>query len=408
MKVAAAVYTLASVVVLALMVMRPAVNIASPAPEAANTPTPEAVASETMPVTMPSVAPTADAALPGAQPAPAIAPVPMAEPAPAAVAPVPLAQPAPAVVAPAPLTEPLPAVVAPAPLAQPVAPPMMPPPPQAVPMPAAPPAPVPTPSEPNALEEKKNDVTPPAATKPAPDANATPDYAREQRLASEISDTIMEGEVISLNDGAQNFMGILTSAEQPRGAVIILHGRGYHPDWEDVAHPLRVGLVAKGWTTLSLQMPVLEKEAKYYDYVPLFANADKRINAGVAFLKQQGITKIVLAAHSCGAHMAMNWVDTTGGRDLAAYVGLGMGATDYEQELLHPFPLDKLSVPVLDIYGEKDFPQVLSLAPERQALMQKAGNTHSKQMVLPDADHYYKDKGDALTAVVANWLNSLP
>lgn len=335
MKVAPAVYTLASVVVIALMVMRPAVNIASPAQEAANTPAPEAAASEPMPVTMPTIAPTADTTLPSTVPAPTVAPAPIGEPTPAVTA-------------------------------------------------------------------------PPAANKPAPDANATPDYAREQRLASEISDTIMDGEVVSLNDGTQNFMGILTSAEQPRGAVIILHGRGYHPDWEDVAHPLRIGLAAKGWTTLSLQMPVLEKEAKYYDYVPLFANADKRINAGLALLKQQGITKIVLAAHSCGAHMAMNWVETTGGGDLAAYVGLGMGATDYQQELLHPFPLDKLSVPVLDVYGEKDFPQVLSLAPERQALMQKAGNTHSKQMVLPDADHYYKDKGDALTAVVANWLNSLP
>lgn len=335
MKVAAAVYTLASVVVLALMVMRPPVNIASTTQEAANTPTPEAAASTAMPVTMPAVAPTADTAVTSTPPAPAVTPSPMTEPAPA------------------------------------VAP-------------------------------------PPPANKPAPDANATPDYAREQRLASEISDTIMDGEIISLNDGAQNFMGILTSAEQPRGAVIILHGRGYHPDWEDVAHPLRIGLATKGWTTLSLQMPVLEKEAKYYDYVPLFANADKRINAGIALLKQQGITNIVLAAHSCGAHMAMNWVETTGGKDIAAYVGLGMGATDYQQELLHPFPLDKLTVPVLDVYGEKDFPQVLSLAPERQALMQKAGNTHSKQMVLPDADHYYKDKGDALTAVVANWLNSLP
>ncbi len=346
MKVAAAVYTLASVVVLTLMVMRPPVNIASPVQEAANAP---AAADVAMPVTMPAVAPTADTALTSTPPAPA----PMVEPAPAAA------------------IAPLPA---------------------AAPMPAAPTAPVPAPN----------------ANKPTPDANATPDYAREQRLASEITDTIMDGEVISLNDGTQNFMGILMAAEQPRGAVIILHGRGYHADWEDVVHPLRVGLVAKGWTTLSLQMPVLEKEAKYYDYVPLFANADKRINAGIALLKQQGITNIVLAAHSCGAHMAMNWVETTGGKDIAAYVGLGMGATDYQQELLHPFPLDKLTVPVLDVYGEKDFPQVLSLAPERQALMQKAGNTHSKQMVLPDTDHYYKDKGDALTAVVANWLNSLP
>ncbi|QTR51430.1 DUF3530 family protein [Candidatus Thiothrix anitrata] len=158
------------------------------------------------------------------------------------------------------------------------------------------------------------------------DANAAPDYAREQRLASEISDAIMDGDVISLNDGAQNFMGILTTAEQPRGAVIILHGRGYHPDWEDVANPLRTGLAAKGWTTLSLQMPVLEKEAKYYDYVPLFANADKRIDAGIAFLKQKGINNIALAAHSCGAHMAMNWISTKGDNNIAAYVGLRNGS----------------------------------------------------------------------------------
>lgn len=351
MKVAPTVYTLASVVVLTLMVMRPAVDIASTAPEAADTPTPKAAASEAMPVPLPnSVDPAVNTALP----------------------------------APAP-TEPAPPTI---------------------PMPDTPPDP--TPAEPNVPVEKKNDINPASANKPAPNANAVPDYAREQRLASEISDAIMEGEVVSLNDGVQNFMGILTTAEQARGAVIILHGRGYHPDWEDVAHPLRVGLAAKGWTTLSLQMPVLAKEAKYYDYVPLFANSAKRISAGIAFLKQQGISKIVLAAHSCGAHMAMHWVDVNGGSDLAAYVGLGMGATDYQQELLHPFPLDKLTAPVLDVYGEKDFPQVLKLAPERQALIEKAGNTYSKQMVLPDADHYYKEKGDALTAVVANWLSSLP
>lgn len=349
MKIATAVYTLASVAVLALMVMRPPIEIANTA-IAAPTAAPTATSTETTPVVSPSTtaAPPADVTPPAAT-----------------TEAVPVTMPAP------------PSTPEVAPLATPTS------------------APAP-------------EATPPATPTPAPDANAVPNYEREQRMASEIQDAIMDGEVISLSDGNKDFMGILTSAEQPRGAVIILHGRGYHPDWEDVVHPLRVGLAAKGWTTLSLQMPVLEKEAKYYDYVPLFANADKRINAGLALLKQQGITKIVLAAHSCGTHMAMNWVETTGGTDLAAYVGMGMGATDYQQEMLQPFPLDKLAAPVLDVYGEKDFPQVLSLAPVRQALMQKAGNTHSKQMVLPEADHDYKDKGDALTAVVANWLNSLP
>jgi pimeloyl-ACP methyl ester carboxylesterase len=251
-------------------------------------------------------------------------------------------------------------------------------------------------------------IAAPAISTPTVDTNAKPDYEREQRMADEIKGAILDGEVVTLNDGSHDFMGILTPAEQPRGAVIILHGRGYHPDWADVAHPLRVGLAGKGWTTLSLQMPALEKDAKYYDYLPLFANADKRIDAGIAFLKQKGIAPIVLAAHSCGSHMAMHWVDNKGDGDIVAYVGLGMGATDDGQEMQHPFPLDKMKVPVLDVYGENEYPQVIKTAPERQAMMQKAGNTHSKQMVLPDANHYFTDKGAELTAVVVNWLNSLP
>lgn len=194
-------------------------------------------------------------------------------------------------------------------------------------------------------------------------------------------------------------MGILTAAEQPRGGVILLHGCGKHADWAEVVHPLRVGLVSKGWTTLSLQMPLLTPTAQSADYIPLLGNADQRIDAGIALLQQKGINNVVLAAHSCGAQMAMHWLGKKGDSTIRAYVGMGLG------EVL---PLDTMKVPVLDVYGEKDLPAAISYAPERQRLMQKAGNTHSKQMVLPEADHNFKDKGDALNAVVTTWLNSLP
>jgi dienelactone hydrolase len=250
--------------------------------------------------------------------------------------------------------------------------------------------------------------TPPFPAKPAPDANAKPDYEREQRMADEIKGSIAGGEITTLNDGNHDFMGIFTPAEQPRGAVIVLHGCGKHPDWADVAHPLRVGLAEKGWATLSLQMPALDNNAKYFDYVPLFANADKRIDAGIAFLKQKGIAPIVLAAHSCGAHMAMDWIDNKGDGEIVAYIGLGMGATDTDQDLIKPFPLDKMKVPILDVYGEKEHTQVINTAPERLAMIQKAANPQSKQMVLPEANHDFMGKGSELTAVVVNWLNSLP
>ena len=379
MKVATAVYTLASVAVLALIIMRPPVEVASPSAAPAAAQATEAAPEATAPE---AAAPTADKTTPEAQTT-TVAPEPTAatpEPEPAAATPEP--EPAAATPEPEPAAtpEPEPAAATPEPVSMP----------------------------PSSSEEKKNDVAPTAATKPAPNPKAVPDYVREQSMANEINGTLTNGEIVTLSDGTQSFMGILTPAEHPRGAVIILPGCGLPPDGENVTHPLRTGLAAKGWTTLSLQMPVLAKEAKYYDYVPLFANADKRIDAGIALLKQKGIAPVVLAAHDCGAHMAMNWLGNKGDGEIAAYVGLGMGATDAGQEMVQPLPLDKMKIPVLDIYGEKDTPQVISLAPERQALLQKGGNTHSKQMVLPEADHDFKNKGDALSAVVATWLNSLP
>lgn len=233
------------------------------------------------------------------------------------------------------------------------------------------------------------------------------DIAREKRLASQIVDSIIDGEAVVLKSGEHEFLSIYTEADEPRGAVIIMHGRGFHPNWEDVAYPLRVGLAEQGWNTLSLQMPVLAKEARYYDYLEIMDEASPRIEAGIDYLKQQGNDKIILVAHSCSVHMAMAWVDAGRMRDIDAFVGIGMGAVDYGQPMKKPFPLDKLFVPVLDVYGEEEYPAVIKGAAERLAAMQKAGNSKSKQVTVPGANHYFTDEGDALLDVVGHWLQGL-
>ena len=112
------------------------------------------------------------------------------------------------------------------------------------------------------------------------------DLNREKRMADEIVDAILDGEVVYLNANDHEFLSIYTEADESgeavRGTAIILHGRGFHPDWQDAINPLRVGLAESGWNTLSVQMPVLEKQAKYYDYLPLFAEAIPRIEAAIA------------------------------------------------------------------------------------------------------------------------------
>ena len=100
-----------------------------------------------------------------------------------------------------------------------------------------------------------------------------------------------------------------TEAEgSTKGALILIHGRGYGPDSEIVVGPLREILSEQGWHSISLQMPVLEKGAKYYDYVEVFPNARLRIDAAIAYLGKSGISPVILIGHSCGVHMSMDWV----------------------------------------------------------------------------------------------------
>ncbi len=240
-------------------------------------------------------------------------------------------------------------------------------------------------------------------------AAQAPDFEREARLAAEIEDAILDGEPLYLTADKRKFLAIFTEAETaaPRGAVIVLHGRGFHPDWHDVVQPLRVGLTERGWHTLSLQMPVLGKDAKYYDYVPILQYGFPRIEAGIDFLQAQGVERIVIAAHSCSVHMSMAWLKARGDDRIHAYIGLGMGATDYKQPMQAPFPLAGLNIPVLDAYGDRDYPAVKRKAPERKAAMAAAGNPKSRQIVVPGADHYFKDSDEALLEAVGAWLDSL-
>ncbi|MCB1800679.1 MAG: DUF3530 family protein [Gammaproteobacteria bacterium] len=241
-------------------------------------------------------------------------------------------------------------------------------------------------------------------------AAQVPDLAREQRLANQISDAILDGEVQLLDDGkGHRFLTIYMQSDRrpARGTVVLMHGRGLHPDWVSVIQPLRVGLAEQGWNTFSIQLPVLEKEARYYDYLPLFGSAMPRIEAALEEARQRDPGPVVLLAHSCGAHMAQHWVLRRGESALErfdGFIGIGMGATDVGQPMREPFALSQMPMPVLDLYAEHDYPAVHRLAGRRQAAMLKGGNRFSEQLVVPDAEHYFVDRGDALLAAVGGWL----
>jgi dienelactone hydrolase len=223
------------------------------------------------------------------------------------------------------------------------------------------------------------------------------DFAKEQRWKEQVVGELFDGEPISLNDGKHDFLGLLIESDQARPeAILILHGVGVHPDWPQVINPLRVQLAEAGWTTLSIQLPVLDNEAAPTAYDQIVGLASPRISAGLVYLQQQGFKGSYIVAHSMGSRMASHFLADTE-MSVSGFVGIGMniGTVEY---------LNKFSLPMLDIYGSNDLEGVLSSAPDRAR--QSASNAHYTQLIVDGADHFFNGMDDELVDEVVKWINS--
>jgi pimeloyl-ACP methyl ester carboxylesterase len=230
------------------------------------------------------------------------------------------------------------------------------------------------------------------------------DKAKEQRWAEQIVDQLIEGESLWLQAGDDRFLAILTEAEgKPRGAVILLHGIGVHPNWPQVIYPLRVGLASRGWTTLSLQLPILANDASSEEYRPLNPEVAPRIDAGLHFLVDRDLGPISIVAHSQGATRAANYLrDARPGGSIVALVGIGMSGIPGDDYADIAASLPRIGLPVLDLYGEHDLDAVVERAERRFAA--GSGNPRYRQQRVAGANHFFDGQEEALVEAVASWL----
>ncbi len=233
------------------------------------------------------------------------------------------------------------------------------------------------------------------------------DEAKEKRWAEQIVDSLLVGEAVWLPVGKSQVLAIYaeSTAEKARGAAIILHGIGAHPDWPEVINPLRSELPDYGWATLSLQMPILPNEAKAADYVPLLEEVAPRIDAAIAYLNKQGIRNIVLIAHSLGTAMASHYLANNPDSPIRAYVGISMIENTDDTALSNVAHLTRLKLPILDIYGYRDLESVTKNARARRQAATLAKNKRYKQVIIEDADHFYTGKEAKLIKRIRGWLN---
>ena len=231
-----------------------------------------------------------------------------------------------------------------------------------------------------------------------------PNIEREMMIFEQNLNEIFEGEHKFQNYSYGKFSTIEIYNEKYDTAILYLHGRGLNPNEQNLAYPIRTKM-SDTFNTYSIQLPVLKKDSTYYEYEKIFYDSDARIESAIDNILNNN-KKIIIIAHSCGVHMLMSYINNNElSSSVKSLILIGSGAVDRGQRLINPYPYDKISVPILDIYGENDFKLVLKKSKERLELIKEISKK-SKQVEIKLSNHYHVDNSDELIDKVKKWLSS--
>jgi len=224
---------------------------------------------------------------------------------------------------------------------------------------------------------------------------AQADYAREQRWADEITPSILAGDPVQLTlPAGRKFLGIYAPNTKARAGVVVVHGLGVHPDW-GLINPLRSQLSEQGYSTLSVQMPVLASDAPGSSYPPTFPEAAERIAVSVKYLRGKGYKKIAIVSHSLGTRMTNVFLNQADAPSIDAWVAIGLSGEYTKPEMF--------KAPVLDLYGEKDLPAVMEDAAKRANAIRNIRG--SAQIRVAGADHFFNGMDNELVRNVKLFLD---
>jgi len=230
----------------------------------------------------------------------------------------------------------------------------------------------------------------------------TTDTSREKALAAETVAKLDKGEVVQLKTemkvrtiGRESFIGVLNEASKPVGAVVLLNDRGMGPDAGVIGH-LRVLLAERGYTTFSIQQPLLGDNAPAKEYEFLFEDAGDRVGVATKHLQSKGYARVALVGYGMGARMAEFYVTFVGENPMFAWVPISISSGEFNRA-------SGMRLPTLDIYAESDGGDVMKGAPVRGALVRAAPK--SRQVRIAGASGSYAGKERELANEIARFLD---
>ncbi len=232
--------------------------------------------------------------------------------------------------------------------------------------------------------------------------------AREKRIADNIKDSLIIGEVVMLKANGDEFMALINNQEPKkiRGSVIILHGMGSNPNSPQITHPLRRQLAELDWITASIQLPITAQDASISEDLALIKESGARIQVTLDYMHENyKNTPCVLIAHSLGAIMAANFLANQEKATCDAVVLIGLPTLPSELPEAYSIELiKKIDIAMLDIYGSQDLNSVKKLAPTRKLTLKK-NNPLNRQIEISGADHAFTGLDETLVRSIHSWLS---
>jgi pimeloyl-ACP methyl ester carboxylesterase len=234
------------------------------------------------------------------------------------------------------------------------------------------------------------------------------DREREKLVSDKLAEEVDDGEVLWLDANNEKFLALLIKQtnQQANGAVIILHGMSAHADWPQIIEPIRTALPEHGWTTLSIQLPVIAPKNQVEDYGKTLEQAAARIEAAIRLLHEHKFRNIVAIGHSFGAANVLAYLEKEKSQKIISMVAIGLQDYAFVKPQMDLLGLiEKSKIPVLDIYGSRDFKEATDQAADRRLAAKKGGNRKYVQMEIEGADHYFTKLEDVLIKRMRGWMN---
>lgn len=223
-----------------------------------------------------------------------------------------------------------------------------------------------------------------------------------------LAQRVQDGEIVWLGAKEDRFLSIFSEqlTEKAQGAAIIIHGMGGHADWPDIVAPLRRDLPVVGWATLSVQMPILAPSDTLADYGKTVEPGVDRIKLAIQYLRDRKYLNIVIIGHSFGAATVASYLAENRDNRIQAFVGIAMQAQNFLNPRLDLYQcIERIAIPVLDIYGSRDFDEVVRFADNRRMSGRKTGLRNYQQVVIEGADHYFTGQSSLITRRIRGWLD---